>query len=115
VFDVSLNEYSPDFEEAQHVSPTFDGCARQLVDRLVRDYDIRGRQVIEIGCGKGEFLALNPHKAGKFLPGTGHPVVAPEFLKQYQPAVVIAMNPAYVDEIRGTLAAMGVSANVVAV
>ncbi len=58
LFDVALNEYSPDFEETQHFSPTFDGWARQLVDRLVRDYDIRGRQVIEIGCGKGEFLAL---------------------------------------------------------
>lgn len=58
LFDVALNEYSPDFEETQHFSPKFDGWARQLVDRLVRDYDIRGRQVIEIGCGKGEFLAL---------------------------------------------------------
>ena len=58
LFDVSLNQYSPDFEETQHFSPTFDGWARQLVDRLVRDYDIRGKQVIEIGCGKGEFLAL---------------------------------------------------------
>lgn len=58
LFDASLNEYSPDFEETQHFSPTFDGWARQLVDRLVRDYDIRGRHVIEIGCGKGEFLQL---------------------------------------------------------
>jgi SAM-dependent methyltransferase len=58
LFDVTLNEYSPDFEETQHFSPKFDAWARQLVDRLVRDYDIRGRQVIEIGCGKGEFLAL---------------------------------------------------------
>src|SRR5688572_12389902 len=58
LFDVSLNEYSPNFEETQHFSPKFDGWARQLVDRLVRDYDMRGKQVIEIGCGKGEFLAL---------------------------------------------------------
>jgi SAM-dependent methyltransferase len=332
-FDVSLNEYSPDFEESQHFSPKFDGWARQLVDRLVGDYDIRGRQVIEIGCGKGEFLALlceaggnhgvgidpgciperlqgngasrvrfirdlysekyaslpadvvccrhtlehiqptgdfmrmvrrvigpreetlvffevpdvtrvlrerafwdiyyehctyftagslarlfrscgfqilelvrdfqdqylwimarptaaptvpslaieddldstaedvrvfqeetprdiagwrerirelaaagrkpviwgagskgvalvttcgitdeveylvdvNPHKAGKFLPGTGHPVVGPDFLSDYRPGAVIAMNPVYVDEIRGTLTAMGVTADVVAV
>jgi SAM-dependent methyltransferase len=58
LFDVSLNEYSPNFEETQHFSPTFDAWARQLVERLVRDYDIRNKQVIEIGCGKGEFLAL---------------------------------------------------------
>lgn len=333
IFDVSLNEYSPNYEETQHFSPTFDGWARQLVDRLVRDYDIRGKQVIEIGCGKGEFLALlcaaggnqgigidpgciperlqheavsrvrfirglysekyadlpgdvvccrhtlehiqptrefmrmvrrvigsrqdtlvffevpdmtrvlrerafwdiyyehctyytagslarvfraagfeiielvrdfadqylwvtarpvdaptspslrieddlqetirdvaafrqkcpediaalretirgfaaagrrpviwgagskcvalvttagiggeieyvvdiNPHKAGKFLPGTGHPVVLPDFLRQYNPGVVLAMNPVYVDEIRGTLGAMGLAAEVTAV
>jgi SAM-dependent methyltransferase len=58
LFDPALNEYSPDFEETQHFSPTFDRWARQLIDRLVRDYDIRGKQIIEIGCGKGEFLAL---------------------------------------------------------
>src|SRR5688572_26237379 len=55
LFDVSLNEYSPDFEETQHFSPTFDAWARQLVERLVRDYGIRNKQVIEIGCGKGDF------------------------------------------------------------
>jgi SAM-dependent methyltransferase len=58
LFDASLNDYSPDFEETQHFSPTFDAWARGLVDRLVRDYDIRGKRVVEIGCGKGEFLAL---------------------------------------------------------
>ena len=58
LFDVSLNEYSPDFEESQHCSPRFDGWARQLVDRLVRDYDIHRRQIVEIGCGKGEFLEI---------------------------------------------------------
>lgn len=58
LFDISLNQYSPDFEETQHFSPVFDGWARQLVERLVRDYDIRRKHVIEIGCGKGEFLQL---------------------------------------------------------
>lgn len=58
LFDVALNEYSPDFEETQHFSPRFDAWARELVDRLVRGYDIHGRHIIEIGCGKGEFLAL---------------------------------------------------------
>jgi hypothetical protein len=57
-FDVSLNEYSPNFEESQHCSPRFDAWARQLVGRLVHDYDIRGKQIVEIGCGKGEFLEI---------------------------------------------------------
>jgi SAM-dependent methyltransferase len=58
LFDVSKNEYSQNFEETQHFSARFDQWARELVDRLVRDYDIRGKRVIEIGCGKGEWLAL---------------------------------------------------------
>jgi SAM-dependent methyltransferase len=66
LFDVSLNEYSPDFEETQHFSPKFDGWARQLVNRLVRDYDIRGKRVIEIGCGKGEFLSLLCEAGGNY-------------------------------------------------
>jgi hypothetical protein len=66
LFDASLNEYSPNFEETQHFSPKFDGWARQLVDRLVRDYDIRGKRVIEIGCGKGEFLSLLAEAGGNY-------------------------------------------------
>lgn len=57
-FDVSLNRYSTNFEETQHFSPRFDAWARRLVERLVHDYDIRQKQIVEIGCGKGEFLAL---------------------------------------------------------
>jgi SAM-dependent methyltransferase len=58
LFDVSLNEYSQAFEETQHFSPKFDKWARGLVNRLVHDYDIHGKQIVEIGCGKGEFLEL---------------------------------------------------------
>jgi SAM-dependent methyltransferase len=58
IFDASLNEYSPNYEETQHFSAKFDGWARQLADRLVRDYNLRGKTILEIGCGKGEFLAL---------------------------------------------------------
>jgi hypothetical protein len=70
-------------------------------------------------CGIGsevEYLVdINPHKARKFLPGTGHPVASPEWLRQYQPGVVVAMNPVYVDEIRQRLAALNVAADVIAV
>jgi hypothetical protein len=42
---------------------------------------------------------INPHKQGKFIPGTGQEVVPPEFLKEYRPKVVIIMNPNYREEI----------------
>jgi ubiquinone/menaquinone biosynthesis C-methylase UbiE len=66
LFDVSMNEYSSNFEETQHFSAKFDAWARGLVDRLVDDYDIRGKRVIEIGCGKGEWLELLCEAGGNY-------------------------------------------------
>jgi SAM-dependent methyltransferase len=42
---------------------------------------------------------INPHKQGKFIPGTGQEIVPPEFLKAYRPEVVIVLNPNYREEI----------------
>ncbi len=57
-FDASHNAYSPAYEESLGSSPTFDRFARELARRLVERHHLRGRTVLEIGCGKGEFLAL---------------------------------------------------------
>ncbi|HLF78366.1 MAG TPA: methyltransferase domain-containing protein [Dehalococcoidia bacterium] len=63
-----------------------------------------------------EFVVdINPANQGKFLPGSGHEIVAPEFLGEYQPDTVIAMNPAYQDEIRRHLDRLGVKAELTAV
>jgi hypothetical protein len=57
-FDRRLVEYSARCEETQGFSPLFrawhEGLARRLIDR----YSLRDKKIIEIGCGKGEFLAL---------------------------------------------------------
>lgn len=55
-FDVSLNEYSPDYEETQHFSPRFNRFADELITDLVERFGIRNKRVLEIGCGKAEFL-----------------------------------------------------------
>ncbi|MGH9013454.1 MAG: class I SAM-dependent methyltransferase [Acidimicrobiia bacterium] len=57
-FDVALNEYSQRCEETQGFSPHFRAWLRGLAEGFVDRYDLRGRDVLEIGCGKGEFLAL---------------------------------------------------------
>jgi SAM-dependent methyltransferase len=53
-----LVEYSSRCEETQGFSPFFrawhEGLARRLIDR----YSLHGKKIIEIGCGKGEFLTL---------------------------------------------------------
>lgn len=58
VFDPSVHEYSTSCEESQGFSPTFNTFAKELAHRWVDDYDLKGKTVLEIGCGKGEFLSL---------------------------------------------------------
>jgi SAM-dependent methyltransferase len=53
---------------------------------------------------------INPRKHGTFLAMTGQEIVAPEFLREYQPEIIIVMNPIYCREIQDTLNQLGVSA-----
>jgi len=57
-FDPTSIDYSHDYEETQGFSPRFRSFALELAERLVDRYDLHGKDVLEIGCGKGEFLAL---------------------------------------------------------
>ena len=50
---------------------------------------------------------INPFKWGKFMAGTGQQIVSPEFLVDYRPDLVVAMNPIYLDEIRLQLEELG--------
>lgn len=50
--------YDGAYENSLHYSPLFQDYAEGLARRLVRDYDLPGRTVVEIGCGRGDFLAL---------------------------------------------------------
>jgi SAM-dependent methyltransferase len=52
---------------------------------------------------------INPRKHGKFMPGTGHEVFAPEDLRARPPDLVIAMNPVYLEEIGAMLSSFGLS------
>lgn len=56
---------------------------------------------------------VNPRKGGMYVAGTGQRIVAPEFLREYRPEVVIITNPNYREEIGEQLADLGVSAKVV--
>jgi len=57
-WDVQYTIYSGQYEETQGFSPTFNRFSRVLAEELISSYDIRGKIVLEIGCGKGEFLSL---------------------------------------------------------
>jgi hypothetical protein len=57
-FDARLTEYSARYEETQGFSPTFQNFHRELANRLIERHNLYEKTIIEIGCGKGEFLSL---------------------------------------------------------
>jgi len=55
-FDPGLVEYSPAYHNSLHGSPTFQRYAQALAERLVATHGLRGKRIVEIGAGSGEFL-----------------------------------------------------------
>jgi SAM-dependent methyltransferase len=57
-FDPLALDYDQAYENSLHFSPRFQAYAEELASRLVERHGLRGRTVVEIGCGKGDFLRL---------------------------------------------------------
>ena len=55
-FDPSRLDYSVEYENSLHFSPRFQQYATELASRLVEQFGLRSKDVLEIGCGKGDFL-----------------------------------------------------------
>jgi len=55
-FDPGRMKYSQDYENSLHFSPRFREYADNLAESLVSRYNLHGKDIIEIGCGKGDFL-----------------------------------------------------------
>lgn len=58
---------------------------------------------------------VNPHKHGLYIPGTGQEVVAPGFLQQLRPDVVLIVNPNYRDEISVEVRSLGITPDLLSV
>jgi SAM-dependent methyltransferase len=65
---------------------------------------------LDVGDQVAAVVDVNPYKQGKYLIGTGHPVVGPAALRALRPAHVVVMNPVYLPEIAETLRELGVEA-----
>lgn len=49
--------YDGNYENALHFSPTFRAYAEQQIQSFMNTYDVRGKNILEIGCGQGEWVS----------------------------------------------------------
>jgi SAM-dependent methyltransferase len=131
----SVTETLPLEESVEEVAAEVARFRRRLAETVglwngrLASYTREGRRTVLWGSGsKGvAFLTMlggasqveyvvdvNPYRHGRHMPGTGQEIVAPAFLTEYRPKVVIAMNPIYLDEIGAELARLRVAAELLA-
>jgi SAM-dependent methyltransferase len=55
-FDPARVDYGVTYDNTLSYSPVFCSYAKSLAERLVAAYNLRSKDIIEIGCGKGDFL-----------------------------------------------------------
>ena len=58
LFDPNLLQYTLAYENSLFFSPHFQAYAEEQAAQLIKRYQLRDKDVLEIGCGKGEFLSL---------------------------------------------------------
>jgi len=57
-FNPQLTEYSEAYENSLHFSPRFREYAEDIASQLIQRYQLHDKNVIEIGCGQGDFLKI---------------------------------------------------------
>jgi SAM-dependent methyltransferase len=57
-FNPGFMEYTQDYENSLHFSPRFQSYADRLARRLVEQYDLHDKDIVEIGSGQGDFLVM---------------------------------------------------------
>ncbi len=107
-----------DLEQVTTLAEDFQRLYRDKIqswDERLTTLSAQGKRVVVWGAGsKGAtFLNLlpasdvvqyavdiNPQKHCRFVPGSGHEIVSPGFLREFQPDCVIVMNSHYLAEIQ---------------
>ena len=57
-FEPERMHYAEDYEETQGFSSVFSKHQLEMAKQLIADFDLHGQRIVELGCGKGEFLNL---------------------------------------------------------
>jgi hypothetical protein len=81
LYDVGIAGFVPGYEVSLFHTPTFRRYIQGVCDRLIERYELRGKDILEIGCGGGEFLRLICETGGNRGVGVD-PTVAAEHHQQ---------------------------------
>lgn len=57
-FDTTIDYYTKGYEDQQGFSPTFKKFITEISNQFIDKYNLRNKDIIEIGCGKGDFISL---------------------------------------------------------
>ncbi|MCC7207429.1 MAG: methyltransferase domain-containing protein [Anaerolineae bacterium] len=57
-FDPSRMHYTQQYENSLHFSPRFQQFVEAQAAGLIARYDLHGKTIVDVGCGKGDFLKL---------------------------------------------------------
>ncbi|MBX2859471.1 MAG: methyltransferase domain-containing protein [Cellvibrionaceae bacterium] len=63
-FDTDIDYFTSGYEDQQGFSKTFMNFATELCNELIAKYQLKGKTVLEIGCGKGDFINLLTNLSG---------------------------------------------------
>jgi SAM-dependent methyltransferase len=69
--------------------------------------------LVDPSCAIAAAVDVNPRKQGRYVPVTGHRVVAPGNLATAPPRWVIVLNPLYAEEIGAQIESLGLAATIV--
>jgi SAM-dependent methyltransferase len=58
LFDTSIDYFTLGYEDQQGFSTTFMNYLKKISENLIQKYDLKGKTLLEIGCGKGDFINL---------------------------------------------------------
>lgn len=90
-FDAGQMHYADGYEATQAFSPTFNAFHERLARELIHRYDLTGKHLLEIGCGRGEFLTLLCQLGGNT--GVGYDPASPSGTALLPEGVTVVDEP----------------------